>query len=270
VIRPRPASERLSSLARVACAALVLQCFFATAPIARAADPSACAPWPGEFDPLPTVADPDPLRARWAHMRAEQLGQLATRAESRDRAEAARLWQRVQCLEPGSAAASAGLERATRSELVSAPPRATPAAPVAKEEPREKPRPRPQRKPAEPPAPPSVAAPLDRTEQLIRAARFDDALGELERLRPAAARPAERARLEVLAATAQVAFGDDEAARASLGRALDADPKLALDERSTSPKLVRALDDARAVLAAPPYEPAAADVKPLVEPAATP
>ena len=31
MIRPRPASERLSSLARLACAALVLQCFFANA-----------------------------------------------------------------------------------------------------------------------------------------------------------------------------------------------------------------------------------------------
>jgi hypothetical protein len=266
------------------------------APSAHAAD---CAAWAGEFDPLPTVGDPDPLRARWARMRADQLVALATRAEPRDRADALRLWQRVQCLEPDSAAALAGIER-MRSDRVSeapAPPPPEPAPVV-----REKRKPRVERKPAKrkpvevepapaavaarapeapkpvetkppepkvveakPPEPPSVATPLARTEKLIREARFDDALGAIEKLRPDAVRPDERARLEVLAATAQVAFGDDAAARSSIERALRADPALALDESTTSPKLLRVLDDARAVIAAPPYAPAASELKPVAE-----
>lgn len=55
-----------------------------------------------------------------------------------------------------------------------------------------------------------------------------------------------RVRVEVLAATAQVALGDDAAARASFARALAANPALRLDPMRTSPKVIRALEDARA------------------------
>jgi hypothetical protein len=61
-----------------------------------------------------------------------------------------------------------------------------------------------------------------------------------------------RARLEVLAAVAQVAHGDDEAARQSFGRALEAQPGLELDPGRTSPKVMRALEGARAAAEASP------------------
>lgn len=264
--RPRPTREPLPILVRAICAAVVIVGCVA-APSARA-DPD-CAPWAGEFDPLPTVTDPDPLRARWARLRVDQLGQLATRAESRDPAEATRLWQRVLCLEPESAAAITALSRTHTDReaevAVAEPPAPEPARAVV----RQRARPRAQRVVGKPAAP-SVAEPLAHAESLIRSARFDDALGELNRVRQDAVRPEERVRLEVLAATAQVAFGDETAARASIERALRADPKLALDQDSTSPKLLRVLDDARAVVAAPPYAPAAADVNPLAEPVEPP
>lgn len=276
------------------CTAVALIAFAAAAPAAGAqtASPSAdCVSWAGEFDPLPTVADSDPLRARWARMRVDQLSQLAVRAEAQDLAEANRLWRRVQCLEPDSEAAQAGVDR-TLPNVAAKPPAsdgaakppasnvaARPASPsgavpaqddassasTKRATARTQARPRPPR--AKQAA--SVAAPLERTEQLIRDARFGDALGEIERLRPEAVRPTERARLEVLAATAQVAFGDEAAARASIERALRAEPALALDARTTSPKLLRVLDEARAVSSAPPYTPAAAAMQPVVEPAAT-
>jgi hypothetical protein len=281
VIRP---IDRFHPWLRAACIALA-SCALGPAPRALAESP--CTAWAGEFDPLPTVADADPLRARWARMRVDQLSALATRAESHDRGEAGRLWQRVRCLEPDSAAAAAGIERARATAVSEAPPRTAPE-PAVRETPKPRPRaearaePKPEPRKTGPSAakkaepapeaatPQSVAAPLDHTEKMIRAARFDDALGELERLRPEAQRPEERARLEVLAATAQVAFGDETAARKSIERALRANPKLALDERTTSPKLLRVFDDARAVIAAPPYEPAASKVTPVAEPGQAP
>ena len=57
---------------------------------------------------------------------------------------------------------------------------------------------------------------------------------------------ARRARLEVLVATAEVALGRNASARASFRRALDATPGLALDESTTSPKVLKVLDSARA------------------------
>lgn len=56
---------------------------------------------------------------------------------------------------------------------------------------------------------------------------------------------ARRARLHVLLATAQVALHDEEAAHESLRRALALEPTLALDTATTSPKVVRALREAR-------------------------
>jgi hypothetical protein len=56
---------------------------------------------------------------------------------------------------------------------------------------------------------------------------------------------ARRARLEVMAATAEVALGQRAAARRSMLRALRAAPDLALDERDVSPKLLQLLREAR-------------------------
>jgi hypothetical protein len=48
-----------------------------------------------------------------------------------------------------------------------------------------------------------------------------------------------------------VALGRDAQARACLARALREDPALALDERGTSPKLLRLLPEARRLAARP-------------------
>lgn len=216
---------------------------------ARALAQESCAPWPGEFSPLPTVSDPDPLRARWAKLRAEQLAQRAARFEERDRIEANRTWQRVLCLQPEAAAAREGVERTRPSAVLRAPepprkvePR-TPAPVAARTAPEPPPKPKPK--------PVRFDEPLRRAEQLIRSARFDEALAEIEELRPRieaepGARTNERARLELLAATAHVAFGDEAAARASCERALRSDPTLVLDAQLTPPKLMRVFEAARA------------------------
>jgi hypothetical protein len=216
---------------------------------ARAPAQESCAPWPGEFSPLPTVSDPDPLRARWATLRAEQLTQRAARLEERDRSEANRIWQRVLCFQPEAAAAREGALR-TRPPAVlqaSEPPRQveprTPAPVVA--------RAAPEMPPKRKPKPVRFDEPLRRAEQLIRSARFDEALAKIEELRPRieaepGARTSERTRLELLAATAHVAFGDEAAARTSCERALRSDPALVLDAHSTPPKLMRVFEAARA------------------------
>jgi hypothetical protein len=49
----------------------------------------------------------------------------------------------------------------------------------------------------------------------------------------------------VLAGTAELALGRGGAASASFERALAADPELELDERTVSPKVVRAFDETR-------------------------
>ena len=54
-----------------------------------------------------------------------------------------------------------------------------------------------------------------------------------------------RARLEMMAATAEVALGRRDRAQQSMIRALRADPTLILDEREASPKLLGLLREAR-------------------------
>jgi len=105
-----------------------------------------------------------------------------------------------------------------------------------------------------------VAAPLaevdrriDQIEKAIGEAYFQTALAltrsAQELLDPLAADPAQvaprRARIEVLAATAEVALGHRAQAREHLVRALQADPTLSLDERDTSPRLLALLPEAR-------------------------
>ncbi len=53
------------------------------------------------------------------------------------------------------------------------------------------------------------------------------------------------ARLEVMTATAQVALGRRAVAQRSMMRALQAEPTLSLDERTTSPKVLELLWEAR-------------------------
>jgi hypothetical protein len=54
-----------------------------------------------------------------------------------------------------------------------------------------------------------------------------------------------RARLELMAATAEIALGRRDRARHSMIRALRADPTFILDERETSPKVLDLLREAR-------------------------
>jgi hypothetical protein len=93
---------------------------------------------------------------------------------------------------------------------------------------------------------------IDEVDRLLGRAQFHTALGlarnTLERLDAGGEAPhpdRRRARLEVLAATAEVALGRRDAARESLGRALQADPALALDRDRVSPKVLKLLQEAR-------------------------
>ena len=106
------------------------------------------------------------------------------------------------------------------------------------------------------PAPLSELADVDRElaelEESVENAYFRSALAMVESTRdlldtfePTPEMLSRRARLEVLAATAQIALGERAEAHASLRRALRSDPALALDERTTSPKLIEALRKAR-------------------------
>lgn len=197
---------------------------------------SACAPWPGDFSPLPDVADPDPLRARWARLRADETVERASALEREDRIEANRMWQRALCLDPQSAAARAGVER-TRPQVI-----VTRASEIASD----------LRAPDAAPRLGDIEASLERAERLMRAARFGDARSELRRVRlrldaveDASAPRTARVRLEVLEATSFVAFGDEAAARSSFERALRVDPALELDPRSTPRKVRRVFDAVR-------------------------
>jgi hypothetical protein len=243
----------------------VLALFAMLAPAAGAGAADPCAPWPGEPVPLPGVSDPDELRQRWARLRVRELSEAAAALEERAPLRAHELWRRTLCFDPASSAALAGLRR-TPLVAVHAPP-------VVTREPVDRPGDawqglshpillRAQPKPA--PAPvaraPKPAAPdtsaFDRAfrdlEGHVRSARFEAALASADQGRAAAAKlgshadPARRARLEVLAATAALALGRADDAKQSFARALDADPDLALDPASTPPKVVRALDAARA------------------------
>jgi len=88
--------------------------------------------------------------------------------------------------------------------------------------------------------------------ELLDAAYFRTALSvsgaTRELLEEVGAQPAveaRRARLEVLAATAELALGQRARARGSLERALRAEPALTLDASRVSPRLVELLAEAR-------------------------
>lgn len=233
-----------------------------------AAPAEPCAPWPGEPEPLPTPEEVDQLGARWAALRTVELAQRAERLEATDPAEANRLWRHTLCIDPGDAAAREGVARtaavrvhrplvvhaASADSSASADPWGQLDAPIRVVLPPP---------PPPPPEPPQDLAHallleeaeqmLDETEGLVRAARFEAAVagaGELrtrlEGLADDDELRARRVRLEVLAATAQIALGREDEARESFGRALAVRPDLELDPMKTSPKVIRVLDAVRA------------------------
>jgi len=230
-------------------------------PAARAAE--ACAPWPGEPAPLPGAKSPDPLLAGWARARARELGALAKSLESVRPLDARRLWGHVLCLAPGDSAAQEGLVRTTpvrvvRPAVVSGLRPAADVAPAAAPLAEQVEAPIVVSTPVPRPAggAPDLAAldaDLRYAERLLRAARFEDGLRAAERVTQAASAAGEGtaartrlARASVLRATAELALGRDAAAQQSLGRALEAEPTLSLDPATTSPKVLRALEAARA------------------------
>jgi hypothetical protein len=221
---------------------------------------SPCAPWPDEPHPLPRRDDPDPLRARWAALRLRELDGAAQRLEALEPARARLFWTHALCIAPNDARALRGL--------------AEPNAPVTVHRPEvlqgsaEAPAPNawasldetilvvPAVRRAAPRRPDPAAAQLDQlveeTANLVRAARFEDALVSAERARKQAAtlprevRAGRSATLEVWAATAALALGRESEARDGLNRALAANPGLSLDEGTTSPKVRQALESVRA------------------------
>ena len=227
-----------------------------------------CAPWPGEPDPLPTVDDPDRLRARWAALRVSELTERAKSREEAATIEAYLLWRRVLCIRPGSFEARLGAARSRpiriyRPEVVlhdtggelalfsDGDPWIFLSEPIAVARASAAPDPV-DRAEARRRLLAAVDAELDDGEQRLRQARFEAALEtvvrarrRLDRMRAGADLRQRRVRLEVLSATAQVALGDERAARESLTRAIESQPDLVLDPMKTPPKVMRALELAR-------------------------
>jgi hypothetical protein len=227
-----------------------------------------CLPWPGEPDPLPTLDDPDPLRARWAALRVFELTERAKIREEAATIEAHLLWRRILCLQPGSFEARLGAAR-TRPIRIHRPavvphhtggeqallpdddPWVILSAPIAVARAAAAPDPA-DRTAARRRLLAAVDAQLDDGEQRLRQARFGAALEaaaqarrRLDRMRAGEDLREPRVRLEVLSATTQLALGDERAARESLTRAIAWQPDLLLDPMKTPPKVMRALEMVR-------------------------
>jgi len=95
---------------------------------------------------------------------------------------------------------------------------------------------------------------LRTAEDLVRTARFEEAIAETDLARASLARlesggaadaREQRVRLELLSGTACLAIGRDDAATRSFERALAADPEFALDPARFSPKIVRRVEEIR-------------------------
>ena len=227
-----------------------------------------CAPWPGEPDPLPTLDDPDRLLARWAALRAFELTERAKSQEEAATIEAYLLWQRVLCLQPGSLEARLGAARSRpiriyRPEVVlhdaggeqellpDDDPWVILAEPISVARLEVVPSPA-DRAAARRRLLAAVGAELDDGELRLWQARFEAALEaavrarrRLDRMRAGEDLRRPRVRLELLSATAQLALGDERAARESLTRAIESRPDLVLDPEKTPPKVMRALETAR-------------------------
>jgi tetratricopeptide (TPR) repeat protein len=258
-----------SALQRLGLAAALLAL---AGPPAHARD---CAPWPGEPHPLPRVGDGSPLLARWAQLRAQELARYAEAIEANTPVAAYRVWQHVLCLAPGDEAARSGALRSQPLRIHRPEVAVGPA--VAGSEPDtdlwrslDAPVPLAARAPAPARAGSEAGAvgrggslsQIDRAlaaaEAQLAAARFEQALATAARARagldalpPGRALAPRQLRLELIEATAEAARGRDEAARACFARVLALDPGFALDARTTSPKLMRLLDAARAETGAP-------------------
>jgi LysM repeat protein len=92
----------------------------------------------------------------------------------------------------------------------------------------------------------------------LRGARFEKALeaadlgrGLSDTLEPSAPRTALRTQLDLVSASAELAFGRREAALAYLVSALRLEPRLALDASTTSPKILSLLEEARVAVQEP-------------------
>ena len=235
-----------------------------------------CAPWPGEPDPLPRVGEGDPLLVRWAELRAQELAQHAEALEASAPVAANRVWRHLLCLDPGDETARSGALRSQPLRVHRPEIRVGPEA--AKHEPDTdswSSLDRPVLLVARASAPPGGAPAADLTDRAaslrrierwlveaeaqVTAARFEEALATaakaragLEAFPPGRDLSPRRLRLELIEATAEAARGRDDAARACFARVLALDPAFALDARTTSPKLMRLLDAARAETGASP------------------
>jgi hypothetical protein len=234
---------------------------------ARAAE---CAPWPGEPRPLPRVGEGDRLLMRWAELRVEELARHADSLEASAPIQAHRIWRHVLCLDPGHEQARRGVQRTQPLRLHRPEIRLGSAAGVAPAPDTDpwrsldapvllaaRPAPPPRREAA--PEAPTASGPrqierwLATAESQLAAARFEDALATAARARagldaipPGQDVSGSRVRVELIEATAEAARGRDAEARACFARVLALDPAFALDARTTSPKLMRLLDAARA------------------------
>jgi hypothetical protein len=247
--------------ARATFARAVIAGSLAAALSADAAPAKNCEAWPGEPSPLPTLTDPDPVRAEWAALRVKELALWAKRAEKDDPLRGRQMWRRVICIDPANDEALAGVQRARavtlhRPELIAEPrpaehakdPWAALDTPLglaidtasASREAQMQSEFR------------ALRSEVGALEETVRTAQFEQVLAKAPALRARLARaPAGGTRTsliaqaEVLTATAELALGRADAADASLRRALAADPMLALDPATTAPKVLRALAAAR-------------------------
>lgn len=228
-----------------------------------------CEPWPGEPAPLPSVGHSEFAPARWAQLRSRELANLAVALESEDPVAAHGLWLHLRCLDPNFSGLSEALVRTlplrvarppivkVRSERMLVPAPDVKAALASLETAVAVWMPAPEAPPLGKktvPAPDRAAlnAELTQARSALQSAHFEEALRSAEKLRAAlptaesapTARQ-QRAEVEVIAATAELALGKNEAARTSLARALQADPQLSLDPLTTPPKVSRALEEVR-------------------------
>jgi hypothetical protein len=222
-----------------------------------------CSAWPGEPDPLPQLGGADELLERWTSLRRDELRGLALLLEASDPVEAHRLWLHAACLAPGDTEIAAGVARSAprvvhRIAVEAAEPRAAErrstlgAAFDVLEASARIPLPVERDPDLEGFDFQWVDAQIEAASAHLQQARFRSAadLADLSRARLArlAAAPVvreRRARLELVAATAQVALGDVDEARNCLDRALAANPDLQLDPTRVPPKLLRLFDEAR-------------------------
>jgi hypothetical protein len=240
------------------------------------AQASDCAPWPGEPDPLPRVGEGDRLLVRWAELRAAELSRYAESLEASAPIEANRVWRHLLCLDPGDETARSGVQRTQplrvhRPEILVGSQPAEPFADTDSWSSLDAPVLLAARAPARLRGEPGDVRPqrggslrqierwLAEAEEQVEAARFEEALetsakarASLAGLPPGQQVSRNRLRVELVDATAEAARGRDAEARACFARVLALDPAFALDARTTSPKLIRLLDAARAETGALP------------------